>query len=614
MKKICSRILIVFILASVFITGFAAAGYADSAYTTEEYDVNVNVDESSSYIITETITVHFPSSQHGIFRYIPTDGVKIDRVNVEDYEYEVYTENGNKVIKIGSEDLELRGSNTYRISYRMRVFDDKDTSKDFFYLDLIPTGWDSPIDKASCTINMPKSFNDNKLQVYSGTYGEDSSNKTSYRTDGNTITVTAAGLKAYEGVTVRMDLNEGYWVDPINYDYMKWIIPFVLILVPLIMIALWAAFGRDPKIVETVEFYPPEKMTPAEIGYIIDGTIDQKDMTSMIMYYADRGYLKVAEYKKNKIMLTKLRDIEDTEKSFAKTMFEGLFAKSDEVKLDDLGEEFGEKYLTAREQLADYYKVKDRKLFTVKSKVFRVAGNFIMCLPAVIAVICAAFYGLKMILSLVAVPAGLLIIGGGLVITCSFDRMYVLSKGKKVARYLTGFILLLAGAAIGAGFVWYMISMAYGIGVFVSMVVTLIPVMLMKARTEKSAQWLGKILGLKRFIKSAELPKLEKLVYENPDYFYNILPYAYVMALSDKWAKNFNRIDIKAPEWYSSSTDNTLFNVWMFNSLMRNSCNSAANHIVSTLPDSGGGADFSSFGGGGGFSGGGFGGGGGGAW
>ena len=44
-------------------------------------------------------------------------------------------------------------------------------------------------------------------------------------------------------------------------------------------------------------------MTPAEIGYIIDGTIDQKDMTSMIMYYADRGYLKVAEYKKNKIIL-----------------------------------------------------------------------------------------------------------------------------------------------------------------------------------------------------------------------------------------------------------------------------------------------------------------------
>ena len=614
MKKICSRILIVFILASVFITGFAAAGYAESTYTTEEYDVNVNVDESKSYIITETITVHFPSSQHGIFRYIPTDGVKIDRVSVEDYEYEVYAENGNKVIKIGSEDLELKGSNTYRISYRMRVFDDKDTSKDVFYLDLIPTGWDSPIDKASCTINMPKSFNDNKLQVYSGTYGDDSNNKTSYRTVGNTITVTAAGLKACEGVTVRMDLNEGYWVDPISYDYMKWIITLVLILVPLIMIALWAAFGRDPKVVETVEFYPPEKMTPAEIGYIIDGSIDQKDMTSMIMYYADRGYLKVTEYKKNKIRLTKLRDMEETEKSFAKTMFEGLFAESDEVKLDELGKEFGEKYLTAREQIMDYYKVKDRRLFTARSKVLRVTGNLIMCLPVVLSIICAAFYGIKVMLSIVAVPAGFMIIIGGFVITCSFDRMYSLSKGKKTVSCLTGCIVFLLGAAGGAAFVWYMVGTAYGTGVFVSTVATLIPVMLMKARTEKSAQWLGKILGLKRFIKSAELPKLEKLVYENPDYFYNILPYAYVMALSDKWAKNFNRIDIKAPEWYSSSTSDVLFNLWMFNSLMRNSCNSAANHIVSTLPDSGGGADFSSFSGGGGFSGGGFGGGGGGAW
>lgn len=614
MKKLFSRALIVFIIASVFTTGFAAVSYADAAYKTEEYNVNVDVDQSNSYIITETITVHFPSSQHGIFRYIPTDGVKIDQVRVDGYEYEVYVENGNKVIKIGSEDLELRGTNTYNISYRMRVFDDKDTSKDFFYLDLIPTGWDSDIETASCTINMPKSFNDSSLQVYSGKYGEAQNNKASYRTDGNTITVTAAGLKAYEGVTARLELNEGYWVNPMNYDYMKWIIPVVLLLIPLLMAALWAAFGRDPKVVETVEFYPPDKLTPAEIGYIIDGSIDQKDMTSMIMYYADRGYIRVSEYEKNKIELTKLRDIAEDEKPFARSMFEGLFAGSDKIRLDDLDERFGEKYLTAKEQLADYYAVKDRKLFTTKSKVLRVIGNFIMCMPAVLAVICAAFYQLKMIYALAAVPAGLLIIGGGLVITCSFDRMYVLSKPKKTARYVTGFILFGAGTAIAAGLVWYMTGSSYGICVVLSTLVSLIFVTLMKARTQKSAQWLGKILGLKRFIKSAELPKLEKLVYENPDYFYNILPYAYVMGLSDKWAKNFNKIQVRQPEWYTNSTGDVLFNVWLFNSLMRNSCNTAANHIVSTMPDSASGADFSSFSGGGGFSGGGFGGGGGGAW
>lgn len=52
MKKICSRILIVFILASVFMTGFAAVSYADSAYTTEEYNVNVNVDDPEVLLAT----------------------------------------------------------------------------------------------------------------------------------------------------------------------------------------------------------------------------------------------------------------------------------------------------------------------------------------------------------------------------------------------------------------------------------------------------------------------------------------------------------------------------------------------------------------------------------
>ena len=45
-------------------------------------------------------------------------------------------------------------------------------------------------------------------------------------------------------------------------------------------------FGRDKKIVPTVEFYPPKGLTPAEVGLVIDGTADKKDLISMIIYYA----------------------------------------------------------------------------------------------------------------------------------------------------------------------------------------------------------------------------------------------------------------------------------------------------------------------------------------
>lgn len=40
------------------------------------------------------------------------------------------------------------------------------------------------------------------------------------------------------------------------------------------------------------------------------------------------------------------------------------------------------------------------------------------------------------------------------------------------------------------------------------------------------------------FLETAEKEKLEQLVFEDPKYFYNILPYAYVLGVSDKWIKS----------------------------------------------------------------------------
>ena len=87
------------------------------------------------------------------------------------------------------------------------------------------------------------------------------------------------------------------------------------------------------------------------------------------------------------------------------------------------------------------------------------------------------------------------------------------------------------------------------------------------------------------------------------------------MGLTDKWAKNFEKITIVQPDWYVGYEDSTLFNAWMFNSMMRDCYRAAESHIEIVIPDggdSGSGGGFSSSGGG--FSGGGSGGGGGGSW
>ena len=56
-------------------------------------------------------------------------------------------------------------------------------------------------------------------------------------------------------------------------------------------------------------------------------------------------------------------------------------------------------------------------------------------------------------------------------------------------------------------------------------------------RAEFGNKMLGRPLGLKKFIEVAQKDKLEKLVKENPSYVYDVLPYAYILLVSDVWYK-----------------------------------------------------------------------------
>ena len=125
-------------------------------------------------------------------------------------------------------------------------------------------------------------------------------------------------------------------------------------------------------------------------------------------------------------------------------------------------------------------------------------------------------------------------------------------------------------------------------------------------RTEYGTEKLAEVKGFKMFLESVEKDRIEKMVEEYPTYFYDILPYAYVLGVSQKWMKKFEDMNLKAPDWYDG-TD--AFSVGYFMGFMNSTMNAANASMASTASHSSG-----SGGGGGGFSGGGSGGGGGGSW
>ena len=77
-------------------------------------------------------------------------------------------------------------------------------------------------------------------------------------------------------------------------------------------------------------------------------------------------------------------------------------------------------------------------------------------------------------------------------------------------------------------------------------------------RTDADVEIYGQICAFKTFLLDAEIDRLETLVEENPDYFYDILPYCYVLKITDKLKPKFDKISLDGPSWYLGNMRDTL--------------------------------------------------------
>ncbi|MCI9598669.1 MAG: DUF2207 domain-containing protein [Firmicutes bacterium] len=609
-------------------------------FDTDSFNVDVTVEEDNSLEITETISVDFHRAKHGIFRYIPLEGtayykvggedveqsrnMKIDQVKVNGYEYDTYKENGNLVIRVGDEDVTVTGKQTYKISYRCRLYDDKIDAYDMLYYNVLPQGnsgggWETSIQEARVRIHMPKEFDEDNLHVYAGYYGSDAfSDLLKIKVQGCDIEIKAArALPQGVGITAQAILPEGYFKNEMTTDWAYSALLLIMIFCGLLAVILWLRFGKDAKMVRTVEFYPPDGLTSADMGYIVDGYVDKADMVSMIIYFAEQGYITIEEQELGQFLLHKEQDLPEDANDFEHTLMDGLFQCGDgtSVALSDLREAFYDSYQTAAGQLKKKYKKKKHRIFYKSGSVARIIAAVLMVIPVGAGVVFSSLFAQEGAFAIAAAPLS------AVMLILYLIGMYVYDKKDSMKRggYRAGnAILLILEAAVlcgAAGLIDYLAGTAAGAMTVISSIIAYICARQMRKRTPYGTKITGKILGFRHFIETAELERLEALVNEDPSYFYHILPYAYVFGLSDKWAKNFESIAVEPPNWYGGHYGQSAFNTWVFMNAFH-SCSYAMGQNISVPSASEGGSGGISGGGfsGGGFSGGGFGGGGGGSW
>lgn len=296
------------------------------------------------------------------------------------------------------------------------------------------------------------------------------------------------------------ELNTGAKIKILIKNNYLLIFPVIFL---ILLFVLWLFLGKDKKPVVVVRYHPPEKLTPAEAGFLWDFKIHKRDLTSLIYHWAANGHLTITEIKDEDYKFVKKSPLKKNAKKFEKTIFNRIFKNREEVKLSSLEYKMSDAFQKAYKELKN--EVLKDKMFTKGS---RLTGSVLFFLGIVAVII-------SIITSLTEYSVG------------------------------ENFQIPLCYLSCGA------LAIFFG--------------KIMPQRGVNGIPLYNELVGFREFIEKAEVDRLKEICEQEPDYYSKTMAYAIVLGLGKEWAKKFEPILSASPDWYSSSSGSA-FRVSAFHS------------------------------------------------
>lgn len=594
----------------------AEATSSYSGYTITNFSADIDCSKGRLAKITETITVYFSDFKHGIYRDLTmASGEDYSKINVDGAPFSLDKSDDFLRLIIGDPNVTLyEESKTYVITYNVTMPKYKESNDSLLY-NVVPFGFDAEIERFDVTLTMPTS-NVLSYKVVSGSLGTQSNEYANVSVDGNVMYITSKGeLYPYDGVSVRIDFSKGTLANVVDLDALYIFLAGALVLI--IAIVLLFVWGKDEKPVEVVRFDPPHNMPPCDMGYLIDGKVENTDMTSLIFYWASLGAIEIEDNGKN-IILKKRGELPKRCKYYEHSIFRALFRGTDKVNVDHLDEDFAFTMMKAKKSVANEYR---GMRYTTGSKTLSyvlmvIAMVFVAVVSTVMDFIKYGVFDFG--ISLWSILMCVIVFGYYMLGYLVMNKLPKLTKKKKTLHFISYGVVGVLVSLIGMATIHFTQHYTW-IESFCMMICPVLTCWIapyIHKRSELYNELLGEIMGFKNFIDVAEKDKLEALVQEDPEYFYKILPYANVLGVSDVLEEKFKDIPMDVPVWITTGGIDFI-DVYFYTRIARVISSQVTTQITAAVASTAS-SMVGKFGGGssgGGFSGGGgFGGGGGGSW
>ncbi len=574
------------------VAALAVGFVASASYYIQSYDTALELTAGGELNVTELVTVVITSPQHGIVRTILVSGptplgtrrtidVRVGEVTMDGKSVPTQaSRSGSQVdLRIGNPDQTITGTHVYRIPYtaaRVLLFHDSYLQ---LYWNATGNEWEVPIRQASATLTLPAGVPAAEVTTtsYIGPWGSSGLGQPAAVDASGKLTFASGTMNPGSGLTIDVAIPRNLLpITPPTFaqNLGRFLWDNSLAALPIatlvLMIVLWARFGRDPrKGTIAPSFEPTADLGPGEAGVLVDDRMDLRDVSAMVIGLAVGGYLSIRE------------DSPDGT------------SPGDKARAWVGGSSSHYTFVRGRRSPDDLSPA-DRVLFdaifpdagTKETSLASLENRFYKNLPTI---------RVRLFSELIA-------------------KKFYLQNPERVRQTYAGWGGALVAAGVGLGFVFSSLYIAVALGLSGLVVLAFSPIM--PRKTQKGVAALVDVLGLSEYIHRAEKDRIEftDAPAKSPEHFEKLLPYAVALGLTSIWVRQFEGLLREPPQWYSGPPT---FNGALFAMSLGRLSNGMQSTFVS-MPRAASGGGRSAWGGhssfGGGFSGGGFGGGGGHGW
>lgn len=477
------------------------------------------VSADGSCQVTVTATIHLDQPTDGLVFPVPRDAASI---SLNGSWVRIQTQSEAKLVPLSGK---VAGDISFTVSYTLpNLVSTNEAGLLELRLPLL-SGFAHPISFLEFSVTMPGPTN-TQPAFSSGYHQATIEEDLSFVVDGAMISGRSQkALKDHETLVMILPVSEEMFPQAVSLAPNLEVTNIAAIVCAVLTVLFWLLFLRTlpPRIPE--QSIPPEGYSAGQLPCLL--FLQGADLSMMIFTWAQLGYLHIRHAQHGRVQLYKQMDMGNERSSFERRCFSWLFAKRSVV--DTSSQFYAQLCQKVAESPAALQGLPKRK--PVFLRIFRI-------LACLISVFCGV--GLATVLADGAALLWLLVILlgvlGGISGWMIQQWLPALFCYRKRSLYRA---LILCAVWLGLG------ALAQQFQLVLWMVLSQLLASLLSSfgasRTLSGRQAMAQAFGLWRYLFTSSRAKLLQMTHNNPEYFYDLAPYALALGVDRRFAKRIGK-------------------------------------------------------------------------